>query len=93
MPRFCRSTGLFAIRKSISAAVLRLGGWSRYSPCSQPGSLRMASMITRRQTRFLPEIWVGNEASGSRASMNSGCISPQSQVCIPPIEVPITSRR
>ena len=25
--------------------------------------------------------------------MKSGYVSPQSQVCIPPIEVPITSRR
>ena len=53
----------------------------------------MASMIIRRQARFRPEICVGRLASGISASMKSGCISPQSQVCIPPIEVPMTSRR
>ena len=49
-------------------------------------------MIMRRQARLRPEIWIGKLASGMSASMKSGCASPQSQVCIPPIEVPITSR-
>src|SRR5437588_270600 len=62
-----------------------------WPPC-HAGSLRIASMITRRHARLRPEIRVGRLASGIRASMNSGCSSPQSQVCMPPIEVPMTRR-
>ena len=49
-------------------------------------------MTMRRQTRLRPEICVGRLASGMSASMNCGCSSPQSQVCMPPMEVPMTSR-
>ena len=52
----------------------------------------MASMTMRRHARLRPEIWVGKLASGMSASMKSGCSSPHSQVCIPPIDVPITNR-
>src|SRR5207302_8333172 len=41
--------------------------------------------VTGVQTCALP-IW-------RNASMSFGCCSPHSQVCIPPIEVPSTSRR
>src|SRR5437588_12173501 len=75
------------MNQSISAAVRRLDGWVLYSPPFQAGSFRMASMVIRRQARFRPEIWVGKLANGISASMKSGCISPQSQVCIPPIDV------
>ncbi len=50
-------------------------------------------MMARRQMRLRPEICVGKLASGSKASMKSGYFSPHSQVCMPPIDVPITSRR
>ena len=50
-------------------------------------------MTTRRQTRLRPEICVGTLASGISASMKSGYVSPHSQVCMPPIDVPMTSRR
>ncbi len=53
----------------------------------------MASMITRRQTRLRPEIGPGRLASGISASMKSGYCSPHIQVCMPPIDVPITRRR
>src|SRR5438132_1329462 len=43
--------------------------------------------------RFLPAIAAGWQASGIRASMNSGYVSPHTQVCMPPIEAPITSPR
>ena len=43
--------------------------------------------------RLRPEICVGRLARGISASMSSGCRSPQSQTCMPPIEVPMTRRR
>src|SRR5947208_422742 len=89
---FWRNTGLLLMNQSISAAVRRLGGCVLYSPPFHAESLRMASIITRRHARLRPEIWIGKLASGISPSMKSGCSSPQSQVCIPPIEVPITSR-
>src|SRR5439155_23916697 len=49
-------------------------------------------LTMRRHARLRPEIWVGKLASGMSASMKSGCISPHNQVCIPPIDVPITIR-
>ena len=64
----------------------------RISFC-QSGESRMASMTTRRQTRLRPEICVGRLPSGMSASMKSGCSSPHSHACIPPIEVPRMSRR
>ena len=53
----------------------------------------MESITIRRIIRLRPAICAGSEASGISASMKSGYISPQSQVCIPPIDVPMTSRR
>src|SRR5437762_14152373 len=44
------------MNQSISAAVRRLGGCVLYSPPLHPGSSRMASMMTRRQARFRPEM-------------------------------------
>ena len=53
----------------------------------------MASTIIRRIIRLRPAICTGALASGISASMKSGCVYPHTQLCIPPIEVPITSRR
>ena len=50
-------------------------------------------MAIRRHMRLRPEICVGRLASGISASMKSGYISPHSQECMPPIDVPITRRR
>ena len=49
-------------------------------------------MATRRQARLRPEIWSGRLASGISASIASGYVSPHTHVCMPPIDVPITSR-
>ncbi len=46
-----------------------------------------------RQTRLRPPICTGRLASGISASIIVGYVSPHSQVCIPPIDVPMTSRR
>ncbi|MCU0564796.1 MAG: hypothetical protein MUE48_12820 [Desulfobacterales bacterium] len=43
--------------------------------------------------RLRPAIATGRLASGMSASMSCGCVSPHIHVCIPPIEVPMTSRR
>ena len=53
----------------------------------------MLSMIILRMTRLRPAIWVGALASGTRPSTKSGYISPQTQQCIAPIDVPSTSFR
>ena len=53
----------------------------------------MESMIILRSMRLRPPISTGAEASGISASMKSGYIVPHIQVCMAPIEVPITSRR
>ena len=53
----------------------------------------MLSMIIVRMMRLRPAICVGALASGTRPSTKSGYISPQTQQCIAPIEVPSTSRR
>ena len=54
---------------------------------------RAASLTNLRHIRFRPAICVGKLANGIRASMNSGWSCPHSQVCMPPIDVPITRRR
>ena len=53
----------------------------------------MLSMIIFRITRLRPAICVGTLASGTRPSTKSGYISPHTQQCIAPIEVPRTRRR
>ena len=53
----------------------------------------MLSMIIVRITRLRPAICVGALASGTRPSTKSGYISPHTQQCIAPIDVPITRRR
>jgi hypothetical protein len=64
-----------------------------YSPLFHAGSFLIESMTIRRIIRLRPEIWTGRLAKGISASMKPGYFSPHTQVCIPPIEVPITSRR
>src|ERR1035438_82960 len=88
-----RRTGLLLMKNNISTAVRRLVGSSLYSPPFQSGSPRIASITIRRQTRLRPEICAGRLARGMRASMKSGYRSPQTQVCMPPIDVPRTRRR
>ena len=68
-------------------------GSAVYSPFFHSGSLRIASMIICRIMRLRPAISTGALASGISASMKSGYVSPHIQVCIPPIDVPMTSRR
>ena len=53
----------------------------------------MLSMIIFRITRLRPAMAVGALASGTRPSAKSGYVSPQTQQCIAPIDVPITRRR
>ena len=53
----------------------------------------MVSSIIRRSIQLRAAISVGCEAIGTSASMNCGYLPPQIQVCMPPIELPITSRR
>ena len=50
-------------------------------------------MIIRRIIQLRLDISVGCDAIGTSASMKSGYASPQIQVCMPPIELPITRRR
>ena len=50
-------------------------------------------MIRRRIIQLRPDISVGSEAIGTAMSMKSGYFCAQIQVCMPPIELPITSRR
>src|SRR5436305_1633789 len=49
-------------------------------------------MIRRRIIQLRLDISVGCEAIGTSASMNSGWVMPQIQVCMPPIELPSTRR-
>jgi len=51
----------------------------------------MSSMIILRHIRFRPASCVGMQASGTTPSMTSGYRSAQSQLCMQPIDVPITS--
>src|ERR1700691_6670947 len=53
----------------------------------------MAWLTISRHTMFLPLIAAGVVAIATRQSMSFGYISPQSQVCIPPIDVPSTTFR
>ena len=50
-------------------------------------------MTIRRIIQLRPAIGAGSEAIGAIASMYSGYLMPHIQLCIPPIDVPITSRR
>ena len=49
-------------------------------------------MIRRRIIQLRLAIAVGCEAIGASASMKSGYFTPHTQVCMPPIELPITRR-
>jgi hypothetical protein len=62
-------------------------------PFIHAGSLRIASIISRRIIQLRLDISVGCDAIGTSASMKPGCVTPQIQVCMPPIELPMTSRR
>ncbi len=53
----------------------------------------MSSMIMRRHIRFRPAICAGKQPRGTTPSMKGGYRSAQSQLCMQPIDVPITSRR
>ncbi len=53
----------------------------------------MRSIAIFRHMRLRPAIGAGRLASGRSASMKSGCASPHTHACIPPIDVPITRRR
>ncbi len=64
-----------------------------YSPSFQSGSCRIASTTMCRHIALRPAIATGRHASGIHASANPGWDSAHTQVCMPPIEVPITSLR
>lgn len=49
--------------------------------------------MTRRMIQLRPLMAVGWLATGTRASMKSGYISPHIQACMPPMEMPSTNRR
>ncbi len=53
----------------------------------------MVSSIIRRSIQLRAAISVGCDAIGTSASMNCGYFTPQIQACMPPIELPITSRK
>ena len=53
----------------------------------------MVSISMRRSIQLRLDISLGCAAIGTSASMKSGCFTPQIQVCMPPIEFPITRRR
>ncbi len=53
----------------------------------------MVSSIIRRSIQLRAAIAVGCDAIGTSASIICGYFTPQIQVCMPPIELPITSRR
>ncbi len=53
----------------------------------------MVSIIIRRSIQLRAAIAVGCDAIGTSASIMPGYLTPQIQVCMPPIELPITSRR
>ena len=55
--------------------------------------MRTASITIRRIIQLRPDIGPGSDAIGTSASMKSGCVVPQTQVSIPPIELPMTRRR
>jgi hypothetical protein len=55
--------------------------------------LRIESVIRRRSIQLRLAISVGSEAIGTAMSMNPGYFCAQIQVSMPPIELPITSRR
>ena len=79
---------------SISSALRRPSSGSLlYSPSFHAGSRSMASMNILRHMRLRPAIWTGRQAKGIRASTNSGYVSPQTKVCMQPIEVPRIRRR
>ena len=50
-------------------------------------------MAIARHTRLRPTIATGRQASGIKASIMSGCVTPHTNVCIAPMLVPITRRR
>ena len=52
----------------------------------------MVSSIIRRSIQLRDAIAVGCEAIGASTSMKSGYLTPQIQLCMPPMEFPITSR-
>ena len=79
--------------KSAKFAATMLFNGPLYSPLFQFGSRLMESMIILRSMRLRPPISTGAEARGISASMKSGYMVPHIQVCMAPIEVPITSRR
>ena len=47
----------------------------------------------RRIIQLRPDIGAGSEAIGISASAKSGCSMPQTQTCMPPIELPMMARR
>ena len=49
-------------------------------------------MSSRRIIQLRPDIGVGSEAIGTAMSIASGYFWAQIQVCMPPIELPITRR-
>ena len=51
----------------------------------------MALARIRRHRRLRPSTFVGRAEIGMRASIMSGCRTPHIQVCMPPIEMPITA--
>jgi hypothetical protein len=53
----------------------------------------MVSSIIRRSIQLRLAIAVGCDAIGTSASMYPGYFSPQSQVSMPPIELPMMRRR
>ena len=53
----------------------------------------MVSTISRRIIQLRAAIGVGCAAIGTAASMKSGNMPAHSHDCMPPIELPITSRR
>ncbi len=79
--------------KSAKFAATILVNGPLYSPSFQLGSRLMESIIILRSIRLRPPISTGAEASGINASMKSGYIVPHIQVCMAPIEVPMTTRR
>ena len=52
----------------------------------------MLSITNRRIIQLRPDIALGSDAIGTRASMNSGYFSPHIHVFMPPIERPSTKR-
>ena len=90
----CNCIGLLVIIHNAYCAAMRpfMGGLV-YSPALYSGSPLMACMIIARNMRLRPAISTGALASGISASIKPGYMYPQIQVCIPPIDVPVTRRR